>query len=509
MIASLYPEPAALPPLWPHQERTPGLVAEQLRAGRRAVVVTTPTGGGKLRVMVELARRATEKGRRVGLFTNRRILTRQTSGALEAAGLGHGFVAAGYPRDAWRDVQILSLPTVAARCLAGPRTPLPPLDLVLVDEAHGCKAETGQAVVGHYKAAGAAVVGFTATPVGLAGLYDALVRAGTPSELRRCGALVPCDVFAPSEPDMRGVKLTRDGEFQRRAAAKRCMETLAFGDTFREWERLNPWRRPTVLWAPGVAESRWFAEQFQARGVKAAHLDGDTADAERDDLFAASQAGDLPVLCSCGVLREGVDLPWLEVGVLVQPCAALSTFLQIAGRLLRACPGKERATLIDQAGAFWRHGSPNADREWRLEDGDRQIAKRLRRERQEGREREPIRCPKCSGVRAAGPECPHCGHRHVKSVRQVRMLGGEMHRVIGDTVKKAAAKTADQKLWASCLYAAAASNRTVEQAALDFRRRCGRSAHAGLQPRPDVGGLDWKRRCDQVFPWLLKRRQKA
>jgi transcription termination factor Rho len=42
--------------LWPHQERTIGLVDAAIGAGRRKIVVAIPTGGGKTLVMQTLAR---------------------------------------------------------------------------------------------------------------------------------------------------------------------------------------------------------------------------------------------------------------------------------------------------------------------------------------------------------------------------------------------------------------------------------------------------------------------
>jgi hypothetical protein len=82
-----------------------------------------------------------------------------------------------------------------------------------------------QAILGHYRKAGAIVLLVTATPVGLP-KADGLIVAGTNSELRKCGALVPCYVFAPDEPDMKGVKKTVVGEFVQAEMRKRVMQTV-------------------------------------------------------------------------------------------------------------------------------------------------------------------------------------------------------------------------------------------------------------------------------------------
>ena len=39
------------------------------------------------------------------------------------------------------------------------------------------------------------------------------------------------------------------------------------------YHRLNPEQRPSILFAPGVEESRWFTEQFNLAGIPWSHID--------------------------------------------------------------------------------------------------------------------------------------------------------------------------------------------------------------------------------------------
>ena len=50
-------------------------------------------------------------------------------------------------------------------------------DLVLVDEAHQQKEKSAATLLNAHYEAGAAIVGLTATPLGLKGLYDTLIVA--------------------------------------------------------------------------------------------------------------------------------------------------------------------------------------------------------------------------------------------------------------------------------------------------------------------------------------------
>lgn len=514
MLSQGFGETIAERPLWPHQVRGLADLDAAISDGRKAICASSPTGAGKMTIASVRARELVSRGKRMAFFTNRKILTNQASGTFDRFDITHGVMAAGYDPRMFRDVQVCSLQTIAKRVFERQKRgrddawELPEVDEVHIDEAHSNKAETARAIIDHYKFLGVPVVGWTATPVGLSGLYDTLIVAGKNSELRKCGALVRCDVYAPTEPDMRGVKFNAVGEYVQNGMRKRVMQCTVFGDVFDNWRKLNPFGQPTLLWAPGVKESMWFVEQWRARGVMAAHIDGDTPEDERQELFAKSKDGRLAVLSSCGVMREGADLPWITHGILLQPCGALSTYLQIVGRLLRAYPGKELAIFQDHAGAWHRHGSPNADREWSLEDTDKSIAKKVREQREKGEAQEPICCPKCGGIRKAGPECPFCGHQHSKSVRMVRMVNGELKKMTGPTVKPKKQKHPDQKGWDSCLYAAARSNRTLEQVRGIFRaRNQGKHAPFGLKNMPPEGSVDWQRRAGDVYPWLLKNRR--
>jgi superfamily II DNA or RNA helicase len=181
-----------------------------------------------------------------------------------------------------------------------------------------------------------------------------------------------------------------------------------FGRVWTWFEKLNPAHKPTILFGPDVEGSIWFAQQFFAKGVVAAHIDGENVwvngkwyrssrDA-RDDVLAGSKEGRIVVLCNRFVLREGINAPWMAHGIFATVFGSLQSYLQSGGRLLRASPGLEIVTLQDHGGNWWRHGSLNANREWHLDDTSTGVA-RLREDRlRYKKEREPIRCPQCARI---------------------------------------------------------------------------------------------------------------
>ncbi len=447
--------------LWPHQERGIKEVMDALFADKRRVILTSPTGGGKSVIMQQLATEFYERGHKVSLYSNRRMLIEQLSAGFHDAGIRHGVRAAGWEDNRDHPVQISSVQTESSRVLKRKSWNLHDSKLVLVDEGHLQKDGKALELFNRHHDAGAGVVWVTATPIEMQDVKaDVLVVAGTNSELRGCGALVPANQYGPDEPDLRKFKALQ----QRLAAGVNPSEALAaqamMNPTImaRVWEwfkKLNPLHLPTLLFAPGVKESIWFAEKFNAQGVRAAHIDGEDiwldgelhpSDSElRAHVLAESKAGRIVVLCNRFVLREGIDCPWLRHGIFATIFGSKKSYLQSGGRLLRAdndpvtCDRwgpKDFATIQDHGGNWWRHGSLNADQEWDL-DTTESSAVGLRQERiRKGKEPEPFRCPQCGRIWVAGRQC-QCGLMldSRKKSRPVVSTDGTLSPMVGDIFK--------------------------------------------------------------------------
>ena len=350
---------------------------------------------------------------------------------------------------------------------------------VLWDEAHDQTGPESLKIMSDHHAAGAIQIGFSATPLDLSDCYDELLVVGTPSECRKFGALVPAETFAPDEPDLRHIKNYRVGDdLTENENKKAIMRPGVFGRVLAAWKQHNPKQRPTLLFAPDVRGSIYFAEQFTAAGIPAAHIDGDDVwlngevfesnHERREAVREMLERGELKVVTNRFVLRTGVDWPFLECGIFACVFGSLQSFIQSGGRLLRASPktGKTVATILDHGGNFWRHGSLNADREWTLGMTNyRAVGERLEQMREQ-KIQQPITCPQCFKVRASGPECPACHHRHSKQSRMVVQVDGSLRPVEGAIMppRRVKMKPDTQKLWESMYYRMKRCGRTFRQA---------------------------------------------
>jgi superfamily II DNA or RNA helicase len=380
-------------------------------------------------IAAEIARAAAAEGRQILFLAHRRELIAQASAKLYAAGIDHGVVQAGFPARPGEPVQVASISTLHARAIRSNRMALPPADLVIVDEAHHARARTYRKLLDAYP--NAVILGLTATPCrgdgrGLGDMFDVLVQCPPIAELIAADHLVPTKVYAPSRPDLSGVRVER-GDYVESQLAERMNKAELVGDIVSHWHRLAQ-RRRTVIFATGVAHSVHRRDEFRRSGVWAEHLDGSTPAEERDAVLARLAAGEVEVITNAQVLTEGWDAPSVSCLVLVRPMKSLGLYLQMAGRVLRPAPGKTDALILDHAGAVFAHGFPEDPIEWTLAP-DKRAENKAHSRRGSYQSPALTTCPECSVVRFEGRPCPARGWRPHAKAQVVEVAEGELGEV--------------------------------------------------------------------------------
>jgi DNA repair protein RadD len=376
-----------------------------IEQARRPLYVL-PTGGGKTIVASNIIERAVNRGERVLVLTHRREILRQTSLKLS---IGHGLILAGLNTDLSYAVQIASVQTLWARCMRTDKEPLPPANLVLVDEAHHVAAHTWHLIL--EASPNARRVGLTATPLradgrGLGNYFDQIIEGPQIAELTAQKHLVPTIYYAPADPDLTGVA-TRQGDYVVSQLADRMNRADLVGDIISTWHKLAQ-RRKTLVFGVDVAHSVHVKDEFLKSGVRAEHVDGSTPKGERDAILARFATGETEVVSNCQVLTEGFDLPAIGCIVLARPTKQLGLFRQMAGRGLRPSPGKTNLILIDHAGAVFRHGLLEDKIAWTLDSTKR--AENTAHAACEARGvSRLIECTECAALRKGGEPCPQCG----------------------------------------------------------------------------------------------------
>lgn len=415
-----------------------------LAGGCSNVLLYLPTGGGKTLTATSIIQKAVAKGRKVVFLANRKQLVQQTSAVLSRYDIAHGILQAENTRSLDARVLVASIDTVHVRGLPSD------VGLIIIDECHAVAGSAKyQALLAKYNLV--PVVGLSATPfaAGLGKHFERLVIGATIKDLIDDGFLVDCDIYAPSEPDLKGVKSSKgiDGllDYNQSDLEDATDKPELIGDILMHWRKLASGKQ-TVVFATSIAHSKHIVEQFQASGVSAEHIDYWADDDERAAILGRFARGETMVLSNVALLSEGWDCPSTEVMILARPTRSLIRFIQMVGRVLRPADGKTRALLLDHSGSTARLGHPCDDLQLELDDGKHKVSSKQQAERKETL---PKPCPACKFMRPAGVhECPKCGF---KPERQSDVLVGDGELVKMDR-KKPFSKDAKQHTYSQLLF---------------------------------------------------------
>lgn len=231
-------------------------------------------------------------------------------------------------------------------------------DVVVIDEFHHAAAPSYAALLEHVKPR--ELLGLTATPERADGLdvlrfFDGRIAA----ELRLWDAvdqqhLVPFDYFGVFDgADLTAVPWRRGrggSGYDADALTNVLTADHAWANRVIEQVRQKV-ASPTTMSALGfcvtVEHARFMAERFNAAGLTARAVWGDSPMDERRDALAALARGDLRVLFTVDLFNEGIDVPNVDTLLMLRPTESGTLFLQQLGRGLRKAERKASCTVLD------------------------------------------------------------------------------------------------------------------------------------------------------------------
>lgn len=490
--------------LRPYQRAALSSLRSALAGGVKRPLLYSPTGSGKTEMALAMVQGARLKNKRVAFLCNRIALVEQASKRFARALVPHGIIQGQNTFDPHAPVVIASIQTVARRGLSG-------VDLLIIDEAHGVAGSREYREL-LFRYNNVPTVGLSATPFAkglgkhydeLGGaLFEALVVAATIPELVSDGWLVDCDIYAPSEPDLTGVKTKTDKygdtDWVESDLAEAVDKPDLVGDIVAHWLKLAE-DTSTVCFATSVLHSEHIAECFRAAGVSCEHIDGYMEQDERKAIMARVMSGETKVVTNCNVLSEGWDFPACQTMILARPTRSLTRYIQMAGRVLRPAPNKTRALILDHSGSVRQLGFPTDDLPLELDDGRPKKAGEQEREKPK-----PTVCMSCQMVKPPKSRvCPGCGFA-AQAQTDFEPEDGQL-----EAVKRGkATKLAKQQLWSELLGYAAVKGRQTGWASRSYKE------YFGVWPKgledtctdPSIETLGWIRHRDIKY---AKSREKA
>ena len=388
-------------------------VVAGFRHGFRDQLLQLATGGGKTVLAGEVARRTYVEGRRkrhkgcVALYLVHRVeLIHQTVNTLTNFGLGDmtGVIQGSQPLSPNAPIQVASIATLVRRL--GHYPWLRP-KLVFFDECHHIRAHTWERVAGGFPKAYR--LGLTATPArlddkGLGTHFQHMILGPSIPELIRAGHLCPVKTMTiPLGLDLKNLSRPKSGgDYTIRQLQGVLPKGPVIASTTHNFEKHARGRR-CLNFSYSIESSRDTVAQLRGMGIRAEHVDGETDPILRDQIFNRFHRGETQFLSNVSLATEGVDVPECDCVIMSRPTASIVFYKQMAGRMMRPKADGREGLLLDLAGNVDRHGDPDADIEWSLDDGV--IAASASKARKAGRT-----CLSC-GMRFKGSECPACGEQ--------------------------------------------------------------------------------------------------
>ena len=346
--------------LEPFQERLLELIAVARRKGRHRNLLVAATGTGKTvmsAVDYAVLRRTTGWDRLLFVAHREEILD-QSLGTFRQVLRDHAFGEkwVGRSRPVRFDQVFASVQSLAASGIE--HIAADHFHVVIIDEFHHAAAPSYRVLLEHLQPR--ELLGLTATPERSDGLpvlqwFDGRIAA----ELRLWDAidqhrLVPFSYYGIHDGvDLRDVPWRRGqgydtatlsgvytgNDVRVRLVIQQLQDKVGDTDAMR-----------CLGFCVSVAHAEFMAASFTAHGIPAVAVSGDTPTAARSGALRDLRSGAVRVLFSVDLFNEGVDLPDVDVLLMLRPTESPTLFLQQLGRGLRRSPGKTVCTVLDFIG---------------------------------------------------------------------------------------------------------------------------------------------------------------
>ena len=336
----------------------------------RSVMMQMPTGTGKTVVLASLVKQYLNRDAdcSVLIVAHRIELIEQTGTFLNHFGIDYGVIAGGKRPAVLKRVMVASVQTLSKNL----DIDLSP-SLVVIDEAHHALAKTYQMLWTAWPEA--KFLGLTATPYRMSGdgftdLFEVLVDSWSVKQFIADGWLSPYDYYSirPDSEEQQEIdslkKRGADGDFQMKELREKLDVRPSIERLFESFERFA-FDKKGIIYAIDIAHAEHIAEYYRLQGVNAVAISSKTPAKERAEVIRTfKDKNRIQILVSVDLFSEGFDCPDVEFIQMARPTLSLAKYLQMVGRGLRPCKGKQCCMIIDNVGLYRTFGLPSVDRDW-------------------------------------------------------------------------------------------------------------------------------------------------
>lgn len=230
-------------------------------------------------------------------------------------------------------------------------------DYIIIDEVHRSGAESYRRIIDHFHPD--FLLGLTATPERTDGfnVYE-LFDHNVPFEIRLGDALesqmlVPFDYYGVSDYEsMNGYTISDDSTVAEKVARERVEHLVRVLEDYS-----FPSGTKGLIFCSSNKEAARLSQELNrytlyGKPLRTVSLSGADSIQHREDTVEKLQAGELDFIITVDIFNEGIDIPDVNVIVMLRSTQSSIIFTQQLGRGLRKAKAKETLRVIDVIGNY-------------------------------------------------------------------------------------------------------------------------------------------------------------
>lgn len=402
--------------LRPYQEAFVKNLAKGLRDYRR-VIACSPTGSGKTKMFIDIARRALENGRAVVIISESTKIFDQIiteAGGIEIAnGVKHVYIQGGRLYIAMAQT-LIRRPLILQQLAS---LEFPPL--IIVDEAHiGTPSNIIRRLI---EVSNPYIIGFTATPDArvakhLPELYNECIVCCQVDDLIQQGYLCSYTHKARTNANIDILEI-RNGEFTEASQNAAFNNSVVYDGIFEDL-RTQKFNK-CMIFVASIEHAKEMNRRLKNEGFASIEYHSQLENSSYE-LAKFTQLGLADICVSVASLTKGFDLPEVDLVILNRATTSLPLYLQMIGRGSRPvwdAQGKQiksHFTVLDYGGNWQRHGLYYEDRDW----GSMWKAKK---KGNRGDGVAPVAlCPQCESIIPSSVRiCHYCGFERPSTEKEL------------------------------------------------------------------------------------------
>lgn len=406
----------------------------------RTHLICSPCGSGKTAMAAYIINGMLRHKMRVLFLAPYQMLVMQTASRFMEYGLDKPGIV--WQSHEWTDPRkALQVGTVQSQV----RRQMPEVDLIIIDECH-IKNKKMLEIIRDYDCK---IIGLSGTPGSewLGEYYQNLINEVSMRELIDGNYLSDYDLYAPTKPNLKGVRTTNlsgyGEDYVESQIAEIMGDSKVVGDIITTWLERGE-NEPTIAFCCNVSHANYLTVQFNRSGIKAEVMTADTPPDERAYIVKRFEDGITKIICNCGVLVAGFDSD-VRCVIYARPTKSEIRWIQCLSRGLRSAAGKERCIILDHSGTVHRLGFPDQIIYDSLSFGKNGMDEvKAKRKEKEKKEKLPSECVSCHFMKNAGVlVCPRCGFRAMTGDN----VEADENRNLSEIKKTKESKPNKQKFW--------------------------------------------------------------